>query len=125
MGLLQTIEADLTAGVKWVETEAESVATKAWTDVIKPLFTEVEPQLLVDAGQLLDQVIGVASALGVDILTGTGTGKVFTAFLNLAESAGKIALTQIEPEVLSAILALKALAVSSVNKATTPVPPAA
>lgn len=117
MGLLQTIEIDIQA----LPAEAEAALEAVYAGTLKPLFTTIAPQLLADAQTLITDVINIFIKAGANATAGLPVGKVLTAALNVGEAIENHAITQLKPEIVSALASLQIAAlVPSTNPSSAP-----
>lgn len=95
--LLQTIEADLKAGVSFLETEAESAGLSLW-NTLKGVFIALEPM----EAQILADILGAAVA-------SAGAGKsieeIETAALNTAKDEEKAVLIKAGSGITQTVIA--------------------
>jgi hypothetical protein len=113
MGLLQTIEADLAAAGKWLESEAETVATEAW-DVIKTVFTQNEPAIVNSVIAALKEFLPTVSA---EVASGTPLETIEQNFVMWALKEGKTILSDVEQLGSVMVQSLIALTIKSLPAA--------
>jgi hypothetical protein len=92
MSLIQTIESDLAAAGKWVETEAETVASEAWS-VIKSVFQSGEPTIVNGVVAALKEFL---PTVGAQVAAGTPLQDLEQNFIMWALREGKIVLASVE-----------------------------
>ena len=96
-----TFQADIQAVENWASAEVA-----AFSSGFTSFIATIEPTLANDASVLIQGTITLFVNAGVDIATGLPVGTLLTTVLNLAEAAGKAAITQIAPAALTAIASI-------------------
>ena len=112
-----TLAADIAAVEAWASSEVA-----AFSSGFSAFLATVEPEVANDASVLIQGVITLFVNAGVDIATGLPVGTLLTSVLNLAESAGKTAVTQMAPAALNAIAAIHLASAPVTPVAATPAP---
>jgi hypothetical protein len=118
MNILDTISADLKAGVGWVEKEAGVVLTEAekaadtalqtiWADA-KLIFTEAAPTIVAD-------VLAALKTFVAGIAPGQTLQDIETAFLNDLEAAGHTLLPVVQKMGSALLQALIGIALAALK----------
>jgi hypothetical protein len=114
MNLIQTIETDLQAAGKWLETEVEGIANEVW-NVIKVVFTTAEPTIVNGVVTALKEFLPTVSA---EVASGTPLEVLEQNFVMWALNEGKIVLGDVEQLGSTLVQSLIALTIKSLPSTT-------
>lgn len=115
MSLIQTIEADLAATGKWLETEAETIASETWS-VIKSVFEAGEPAIVNGVVAALKEFLPTVAA---EVAAGTPLETLEQNFIMWALKEGKIVLADVEQLGSTMVQSLIGLTIKSLPAPTT------
>lgn len=118
MNILQTIEADLAAAGKWLESEAEVAAHSVW-DVMKTVFVQNEPAIVNDVVIALKDFLPTVAA---EVATGAPFADLEQGFVMWALREGRVVLADVEKLGSVTLQALIGLTIKAIQ---TPIAPAA
>ena len=128
MTLLSSIVAKLEAIpsiiAKWavtIEQDVVSEAETAWTTILSPFLSVTGATMAADLEAVLKAIAGEGETAVVDYLTGVPDTQLFTDIASKAEAMGLTALATLEPNAMTVLVKLKALAIAGVKDVVTAV----
>lgn len=113
MSLIQTIETDLVAAGKWLESEAEAAGNAVW-NVVKVVFDTGEPAIVNAVVAALREFLPTVSA---EVAGGMPLETIEQNFIMWALNEGKIVLGDVEQLGSTLVQALIALTIKSLPAA--------